>query len=222
MMISKFSELIIANGAWKTILVGLIATIRISFFALIMGTILGMLIGIIRISKSKIFSKVAGLYIAFIRGIPVLMFLMLMYYVIFAKSSLDAECVAIITFGLNTAAYVAELIRTAIMATNSGEVEAARTLGFSAFDSFRLITLPQAITIAKPVYESTIVNLVQWTSVVGYVTITDLTRVINNMSARTMQPVFMIVTGMLLYLAIAYLVRFIFFLSNLKDREVGA
>lgn len=220
-MISKINELIFVNGAWKTILMGLMATIRISFFALILGTILGIPIGLMRISKSKILSGIANIYIALIRGIPILMFLMLMYYVIFAKSKLEAEYVAMITFGINTAAYVAELVRSATMATNKGEVEAARTLGFSAFDAFRYVTFPQAIIIAKPVYESTIVNLVQWTSVVGYVTITDLTRVINNMSARTMQPVFMIITGMILYLSIAYVIKFIFFLSNLKDRKAG-
>ena len=98
-------------------------------------------------------------------------------------------------------------------------LEAARTLGFSAWDIFRLITLPQVLRIAKPVYRSTIVNLIQWTSVVGYVTITDLTRVINNIASRTMQPLLTITIGMLIYLALSYIIFGLFVLSDkLKER----
>ena len=95
-----------------------------------------------------------------------------------------------------------------------GPARNARTLGFSAWDAFRLVTLPQMLRIAMPVYQSTIVNLVQWTSVVGYVTITDLTRVINNTASRTMQPFLTISIGMLIYLAISYLVYGIFALYD--------
>ena len=172
-----------------------------------------------RRSKHKILSIPASIYIAVLRGSPVLMLLMLFYYVVFAKSNVDALVVAIITFGLNTAAYIAELMRSALDATDKGQVEAMRTLGFSGFQAFRYVTLPQAAEIAKPVYQSTIINLIQWTSVVGYVTITDLTRVINNISARTMQPLFMIIVGMLIYLGLSYLVMGIFALLDRKEAK---
>ncbi|MPN58127.1 Histidine transport system permease protein HisM [bioreactor metagenome] len=99
------------------------------------------------------------------------------------------------------------------------QAEAARTLGFSAWQAFCLISLPQAAKIAKPTYQSTLVNLIQWTSVVGYVTITDLTRVINNIGSRTMQPLFMILVGMLLYLALAYLCYGAFALAETSSRK---
>jgi len=122
--------------------------------------------------------------------------------------------VAVITFSMHTAAHVAELLRSGLMALDKGQVEAARTLGFSKFQAFKLVTLPQLVRIAKPVYQSTVVNLIQWTSVVGYVTITDLTRVINNTASRTMQPMITIMGGMVIYLAISYLVYGIFHLTE--------
>lgn len=220
-MLDKIYEMLIAGGVWLTILKGLWATVKISALSLLMGTLLGALVCGMRRSKSPLLRLPAKLYIAVLRGSPVLMLLLLLYYVVFARSPLDAWLVAVIAFGMNTAAYVAELMRSALDATDRGQVEAARTLGFSAWEAFYLITLPQAARIARPVYQSTIVNLIQWTSVVGYVTITDLTRVINNISARTMQPLFMIIVGMLLYLALAYAVNGIFALADLKKRAGG-
>ena len=213
-IIDQIYKNLIAGGAWHTILTGLWATVKISALSLLLGTILGAVICAMRMSAVKPLKWISQLYIAVLRGSPVLMLLMLMYYVVFARSPLDAVYVAVAAFALNTAAHTAELMRSALSATDAGQVEAARTLGFSKLAAFRLVTLPQAAKIAKPVFQSTIVNLIQWTSVVGYVTITDLTRVINNISARTMQPLFMIVTGMLLYLALSYIVFGLFAISN--------
>ena len=105
-------------------------------------------------------------------------------------------------------------MRAAVAATDLGQAEAARTLGFSRREAFLLVTLPQMLRVAKPVYQSTIVNLIQWTSVVGYVTITDLTRVINNTASRTMQPLLTISIGLLIYLALSYLVYGLFALTD--------
>lgn len=220
-LFDKIYQMLIAGGAWLTILKGLWMTVKISAAALALGTLLGALICGMRRSRLALLRTPAKIYIAVLRGSPVLMLLLLFYYVVFARSRMDAWLVAVIAFGMNTAAYIAELMRTALDATDPGQVEAARTLGFSKWDAFRLITLPQAAHIARPVYQSTIVNLIQWTSVVGYVTITDLTRVINNISARTMQPLFMIIVGILLYLALAYAVNGIFALSDLIKRKGG-
>ena len=202
-----------------TILKGLSATVQISLFSLIFGTLLGAVICALRMSKIRIINTIAAAYIVLLRGSPVLMLLMLMYYGVFARSSLEAQTIAVITFSMNVAAHVAELLRASISATDHGQVEAARTLGFSAWQAFRLVTLPQVIRIAKPVYQSTVVNLIQWTSVVGYVSITDLTRVINNIASRTMQPMITIIIGMLIYLALAYIVHGIFALSDLMQRH---
>ncbi|MBR1439499.1 MAG: amino acid ABC transporter permease [Synergistaceae bacterium] len=213
-------KILIQGGSYMTILKGLNATIHISLFSMIFGTLLGAFICLLRMSSLKILSIPAKIYIVVLRGSPVLMLLMLMYYGIFARSPLDANTIAVITFSLNVAAHVAELLRASVSATDKGQVEAARTLGFSAWQAFRLITLPQVIRIAKPVYQSTVVNLIQWTSVVGYVSITDLTRVINNIASRTMQPMITIIIGMLIYLALAYIVHGLFAFSDyLQNRK---
>ena len=148
-----------------------------------------------------------------------MLLLLLLYYGVFARTGLKPVTVAVFTFALNVSAHVAELLRSALGATDRGQAEAARTLGFSAWDTFRFITLPQVLRIAKPVYQSTIVNLIQWTSVVGYVTITDLTRVINNTASRTMQPLLTIIIGMLIYLAMAYIVFGVFALTDRAERR---
>lgn len=213
-MFDKLTKILISGGAWQTILKGLMATLKISFLALILGTLLGIVICAMRMSKFKPFSIFARIYISVLRGSPITMLLMLLYYCVFARTSMDAIYVAVITYGINTAAYVAEMFRSAIEAVNEREIEAASTLGFNKMQTFMYVVLPQAMHIAKPVYQSTIINLIQWTSVVGYVTITDLTRVINNISSRTMQPVILIITGMILYIAIAYIVSGIFVLID--------
>ena len=218
----KLYRILIQGGSWKTILGGLWVTVQISFFALQLGTGLGALICLLRTRKNPVARLIASVYIAILRGTPVLMLLLLLYYGVFARSGVTPIMVAVITFALNVSAHVAELLRSALEAADKGQAEAARTLGFSAWETFRLITLPQVLRIAKPVYQSTIVNLIQWTSVVGYVTITDLTRVINNIASRTMQPLLTITIGMLIYLALSYIVFGLFALSDrIKLRKRG-
>ena len=215
----KLYKILIQGGSWKTILGGLWVTIQISALALLLGTLLGAAVCLLRTRKNPIVRGFASAYIAILRGTPVLMLLLLLYYGVFARAGLKPVMVAVITFALNVSAHVAELLRSALGAADRGQAEAARTLGFSAWDTFRLVTLPQVLRIAKPVYQSTIVNLIQWTSVVGYVTITDLTRVINNTASRTMQPLLTISIGMLIYLALSYSVFGLFALSDrLKDK----
>ena len=215
----KLYAILIQGGSWKTILGGLWVTVQIFVLALVLGTVLGAVICLMRTRKNPVLRGIASVYIAVLRGTPVLMLLLLLYYGVFARTGLKPVTVAVFTFALNVSAHVAELLRSALSASDRGQAEAARTLGFSAWDTFRLITLPQVLRIAKPVYQSTIVNLIQWTSVVGYVTITDLTRVINNIASRTMQPLLTITIGMLIYLALSYIIFSLFALSDkLKER----
>ena len=215
----KLYAILIQGGSWKTILGGLWVTVQIFVLALVLGTVLGAVICLMRTRKNPVLRGIASVYIAVLRGTPVLMLLLLLYYGVFARTGLKPVTVAVFTFALNVSAHVAELLRSALSASDRGQAEAARTLGFSAWDTFRLITLPQVLRIAKPVYQSTIVNLIQWTSVVGYVTITDLSRVINNTASRTMQPLLTIAIGMLIYLALSYIIFGLFALSDkLKER----
>ncbi|MBR5090629.1 MAG: amino acid ABC transporter permease [Ruminiclostridium sp.] len=216
----KLDKILIQGDSWKTILGGLWVTVEISGLALIIGTIIGALICLLRTRKNPVIRGIAAVYIAILRGTPVLMLLLLLYYGVFAKAGFTPITVAVISFALNVSAHIAELLRSALNASDKGQAEAARTLGFSAWTTFRLITLPQVIRIAKPVFQSTIVNLIQWTSVVGYITITDLTRVINNTASRTMQPFLTIAIGMLIYLAISYIIFGIFALTDkIKEKR---
>ena len=207
-------NIFIKDGGWLTILNGLRVTVEISALSLLFGTMLGALLCFMRVGKITPLKIFAQVYISVIRGSPVLMLLMLLFYGVLARVGVPPVAVAVITFSLHTAAHVAELLRAALSALDRGQVEAARTLGFSKWQAFKLVTLPQIIRIAKPVYQSTVINLIQWTSVVGYVTITDLTRVINNIASRTMQPLITITGGMIIYLSISWLVHAIFKLTD--------
>lgn len=212
-------KIFLKDGGWLTILNGLRVTVQISALSLVLGTLLGALLCFFRVGKIVPLKIAAQVYISIIRGSPVLMLLMLLFYGVFARTGMSPVLVAVITFSMHTAAHVAELLRSSLMALDKGQVEAARTLGFSKFQAFKLVTLPQLARIAKPVYQSTVVNLIQWTSVVGYVTITDLTRVINNIASRTMQPMITITGGMIIYLALSYLIYGLFHLSDRRRAQ---
>ncbi|MBR6711014.1 MAG: amino acid ABC transporter permease [Selenomonadaceae bacterium] len=208
-----------ADGAWLTFGRGILVTVEMSLLSLFAGTLLGAVLCFFRMSRRKLLCLGAKICISVLRGSPVLMLLMLLFYGVLAGSGLSPISVAVIAFSLHTSAHVAELIRAAVSATDHGEVEAARSLGFSKWQAFRLVTLPQLVRIARPVYQSTIVNLIQWTSVVGYITITDLTRVIYNTASRTMQPMITILGGMVIYLAMSYCVYGIFAYWDRRDQK---
>ena len=140
-MSDKLYAILIKGSPWKTILGGLWVTIRISAFALLLGAVLEAIICLLRTRKNPLIRGVASAYIAVLRGMPVLMLLLLLYYGVFARAGLKPVTVAVITFALNTSALVSELLRSVLDAADRGQAEAARTLGFSAWDTFRLVTL---------------------------------------------------------------------------------
>jgi len=207
---NSFYNNLIAGDAYLVVLKGLWITILISVSGLFFGTILGGFLCYLRMSKIKLLKRISQLIIAVLRGSPVLLLLMLLYYVAFANSRIDAVYIAVIAFALNSGSHIAELMRSALEAVDIKQLEAARMLGFSKSKAFFAITLPQAGKIAKPVYQSAIVNLIQWTSVVGYVTITDLTRTVNSIGARTGDPFFALFLGILIYLGLSYSVYALF------------
>uniref|UniRef100_UPI003AB1B0A9 ABC transporter permease subunit n=1 Tax=Allofournierella sp. TaxID=1940256 RepID=UPI003AB1B0A9 len=126
--------------------------------------------------------------------------------------------VAVLAFGLNTAAYIAKIIESAVQAVEPGQVMAARTMGFTAGAAFRLVAVPQAVVFARPMLQNLAVTTLQWTSVVGYITITDLTRVTNNIGARSAKPFLVLGAGIALYLALAYLIGLLFRATEPKRR----
>jgi len=213
-ILDSFHKNLIAGDAYIIVLKGLWVTIIISFLGLFLGTIVGGILCFFRMSKIKLLKAISQLIIAVLRGSPVLLLLMILYYVAFANNRIDAVYIAVMAFAMNSGAHIAEIMRSSLEAVDKKQLEAARMLGFSRSKAFFAITLPQAGKIAKPVYQSAIVNLIQWTSVVGYVTITDLTRTLNNIGARTSDPFFTLFCGILIYLGLSYLVYGIFSIGN--------
>lgn len=201
---------LLAGDAYKTVMGGLWVTILISALGLFFGTICGAALCSLRMSRISALNKISQLIITVLRGSPVLLLLMILYYVVFADNRIDPVIIAVIAFALNSGAHIAELMRSALEAVDRRQLEAARMLGFSRGKAFLAITLPQAGKIARPVYQGVIVNTIQWTSVVGYVTITDLTRTVNNIGNRTGDPFFSLFFGVLIYLGLSYLVSVLF------------
>lgn len=208
------------GDAYLTVLEGLYVTIKISVLGLLLGAVFGALLCWARMFGPPLVRIVVRSVTALLRGSPVLLLLMLLYYVVFAQSRISPDLVAVLAFGLNSGAHLSELMRSALEAVDKQQYEAARMLGFSKFKAFCAITAPQAGKIAKPVCLGVIVNTIQWTSVVGYVSISDLTRTLNNIGNRTGDPFFSLFCGVLIYLGISTLVSALFSLGG-KEKEAS-
>ncbi len=219
-IINSVHRNLLEGDTYLTILGGLWVTVLLSVLGLFFGTICGAILCSLRMSKINLFKRSSQLFIAVLRGSPVLLLLMILYYAVFAESRINPLIIAVIAFALNSGAHIAELMRSALEAVDKRQLEAARMLGFSKGKAFLAITLPQAGKIAKPVYQGTIVNTIQWTSVVGYVTITDLTRTVNDIGNRTSDPFFSLFFGVLIYLGLSYLVYALFSIGEKRGEAV--
>ena len=206
----------ISNTSMNAVWSGLTTTLFITVTGMLLGTLLAAVLCAASRSKWRILQVAEQVYSVVIRGVPVLMLLLFLFYVAFARSGLSALTVAVLAFALNSAAHVDEIMKSALSAVDEGQVKAARTLGFSKWQAFRYVTLPQAFAIARPVYQSAVINTLQWTSGVGYITISDLTRVINQLGARASKPFFSLFLGLVIYLLIGYLIHLIFWLPARK------
>ena len=221
----------IQENRWKFIATGLSNTIIITFASLIIGVILGALVAIVRSSYDKtssemkpgikkflfkILDSICKIYLTVIRGTPVVVQLMIMYYIIFA-SSRNSLMVAIIAFGINSGAYVAEIVRSGIMSIDEGQFEAGRSLGFDYKRTMWYVIIPQAFKNILPALANEFIVLLKETSVAGYVTIRDLTMGGNIIRAATYSPFMPLVA-----VAIIYLIMVIFFtkLVSILERSL--
>ena len=206
----------IEKDRWMFITSGLKNTLLITFFSLIMGVILGIIVAIVRSSYDKthhemrkgfkkfclsFFNLICKIYLTVIRGTPVVVQLMIMYYIIFATSR-NSTLVAIIAFGINSGAYVAEIVRSGIMSINEGQFEAGRSLGFDYKSTMIHIILPQAFKNILPALANEFIVLLKETSVAGYVTIRDLTMGGNIIRAATYSPFMPLIAVALIYLVL--------------------
>lgn len=203
---------LIKEGRWKLLTDGLAVTILISILSILAGTLVGILLCLLRMRSRGRMEKVMGYIIDLIRGIPILIILMIMFYVIFGSVSISGVAIAIFSFGLYYGAYFAEIFRSGMMSVGRGQWEAGAALGLSRIQTFRLIALPQALKMILPVYKGDVVTLIKGTSIVGYVAIKDLTKGGDTIRALTMDPFFP-----LIIITIAY-----FILSGLAEWGLDA
>lgn len=187
-LIEDFKFVFLEGNRWKFILDGLGVTIGVSIASVFVGLALGLLLAIMKMTavrkkKTTIWSFVANAYIDIIRGTPSVLQLLIMYFVVF--HSRMGIAAAVLSFGMNSAAYVAENIRAGIMAVDNGQMEAGRSLGLSYGITMRYIIIPQAVKNILPALGNEFILLIKETSILGYIAIYDLTKAANYITSRT-------------------------------------
>ncbi len=196
---------LIVDDRYKYILSGLTTTVIIAFFAVIIGIIIGTLVSLIRNNyevnkKGKILNKICEIYVNVIRGTPVILQLMIIYYVIFKSVNINITLVGIIAFGINSGAYVSEIIRSGINSIDKGQLEAGLSLGLSYKKTMKLIILPQAIKNILPALGNEFITLLKETSVGAYIGILELTKASDIISSRTYDYFFPLIIVAIIYL----------------------
>ena len=177
----SFYQNFIEKDRWQYLLTGLENTLLITIFAVLIGVAIGFLVAIIRASHDKngslkILNFICRVYLTVIRGTPTMIQLMITYYIIFASVNVSKIFVAVCAFGINSGAYVAEIVRSGIMSIDQGQFEAGRSLGFNYVQTMRLIILPQAFKNVLPALANEFITLLKETSISGYIAIPDLTK----------------------------------------------
>ena len=202
----SFTNNLIAEDRYRMILDGLQVTLLITLCAALLGTLLGGLVCWMRMSRRTWLQQVAKVYIELMRGTPVLVLLMLMYYVVMAPLDATGVMVAIVTFAMNTSAYISEMLRTTIQSIDRGQTEAGLALGFTQRQTFFKIVLPQVVKAVMPVYQGEVVSLLKGTSIVGYIAVADMTRASDLIRSRTFDAFFPLIVTAIIYFLMAWLI----------------
>ena len=196
----------IEDNRWKYIVDGLKITLIVTIFAVLIGVLLGFLIAIVRTThdktgKLKILNAICKVYLTVIRGTPVVVQLMIIYLIIFGSVDISKVLVAIIAFGINSGAYVAEIFRSGIMSIDNGQFEAGRSLGFNYAQTMMYIIMPQAFKNVLPTLCNEFISLLKETSVSGYIALQDLTKGGDIIRSRTYDAFMPLIAVALIYLA---------------------
>lgn len=207
----------IKDDRYKYLLEGFWITLQITFFAVLMGILIGFAVAVVRSTadqtgKLKFLDLLCRIYLTVIRGTPVVVQLLIIYFVIFGSVNVDKILVAVIAFGINSGAYVAEIIRGGIMSIDKGQMEAGRSLGLSYWQSMREIILPQAFKNVLPALGNEFIVLLKETSVAGYIALQDLTKGGDIIRSQTYDAFFPLIAVALIYLVV------VMFLSWLLGR----
>jgi len=216
-----FTNNFITDNRWQYLTDGLLVTLEITLFAVLMGIIIGFVLAIIRTTydktgKLKILNLIAKVYITIIRGTPVVLQLLIIYYVVFATVPINKVVAAVIAFGLNSGAYVAEIVRSGIMSIDPGQMEAGRSLGLSYSKTMWYIVLPQAFKTVLPALGNEFITLLKETSVCGYIALVDLTKGGDYIRSRTYDAFLPYIAVALIYLGIVMLLSY--FVGRLERR----
>ena len=203
--INKFHSTLIEKDRWLYLLDGLKTTLIITFFAVILGMVLGFLIAIVRSTHDKtgklgFLNVLARIYLTVIRGTPVVVQLLIIYFVIFASVNVGKTFVAVLAFGLNSAAYVAEIVRSGIMSIDNGQFEASASLGLNYPKTLLSVILPQAFKNGLPALANECIVLLKETSVAGYIAVIDLTKGGDIIRSQTYEAFLPLIAVALIYL----------------------
>ncbi len=209
-IVAKFVNNFITDDRWKYLLDGLGITLKVTFFALIMGLVLGFLIAVVRSThdktgRLKILNAICRFYLTVIRGTPVVVQLLIIYFVIFGSVDIDKSIVAMIAFGVNSGAYVAEIFRSGIMSIDNGQLEAGRSLGLNYTQTMWHVIMPQAFKNVVPPLANEFIVLLKETSVCGFIGLQDLTRGGSIIQGRTFDAFMPLIAVALIYLAFVML-----------------
>lgn len=213
---ASFTRTFITENRWKLVLNGLGVTLIISISAFILGSLWGCVVCAGLRSKKKLANIPARVYVRLLQGTPIVVLLMILYYIVFKSFDISAIIVAIIGFALNLGAYTSEIFRTAIDSVDKGQVEAASAIGFSKIKVFSKIVFPQAARNALPVYKGEFISLVKSTSIVGYIAIQDLTKASDIIRSRTYEAFFPLIATAVIYFLVTYI--FILILNAIEKK----
>ena len=215
--IESFKQNFLENDRWKYLTNGLITTLEITIFAVMIGFVLGFLVAIVRSThdktgRLKILDFICKIYLTVIRGTPMVVQLLITYFVIFGSVNIDKILVAVMAFGINSGAYVAEIVRSGIMSIDNGQLEAGRSLGLNYRQTMLYIIMPQAFKTVLPALANECIVLLKETSVAGYIAVQDLTKGGDIIRSQTYSAFMPLVTVALIYLVMVMI------LSNLVGR----
>ena len=192
----------IKEDRYMLMLNGLGVTLQIAFFAVILGVVLGFIMALLKLSRFKVLRGIAGVYIDIIRGTPTVTQLLIINFVVFASVSIPKVIVAVIAFGINSGAYVAEIIRAGILSIDKGQKEAGRSLGLNERQTMTYIIAPQAVKNILPALANEFIVLLKETAIVGYIAIQDLTKGADIIRSLTYDPFMPLIGSAIIYFVI--------------------
>lgn len=203
----RFNNNFIQNDRWLYLWNGLGVTLKITLCSVIIGIVLGLIISIIRSThdmtgKFKISNQICKAYLTVIRGTPVMLQLLIVYFVIFGSVNVDKVLTAVLAFGFNSAAYVAEIFRSGIMSIDKGQFEAGRSLGFNYIQTMIYIIMPQAFKNVLPALGNEAIVLLKETAIAGYIALEDLTKGADIIRSRTFDAFMPLIAVAFIYLII--------------------